>query len=899
MLKLFLYKIKDKNMNIFSSPDRLPFDLLDRKNIAKNIKNIESVEISASNVDSIGVRAFCDFEYLKEIVLPNSIHVIDDGAFRNCKKLSKINLDNVKEIGHDAFSKCHSLTKISLPNSLRKLKSGAFQNTGIEMVVLPSSLMEIGDLCFSDCYCLKTAIFDDCVSYVGCRMFRGCSSLERVKLASCMQIYDYAFSKCFKLKHIKLPSNLYEIKEGAFQDCRSLETISIPFLVSNVGKYAFSECSSLKEVGFHSKLLYGIEEGTFYKCYSLEKVTLPSSSRRIGEKAFYGCKSLKNIYFPKGIVKLENECFSNCKSIKKIVLPNSVEYIGANAFEDCSSLEEVVLPNKLEALSDGLFENCTSLKRIRFPINIESFSSRLFCNCQSLETIIVPKSVERIEDEAFKGCNSLKEIVLSKNVKYIANDAFDYSNDEAEVVIGDKRVKVGDLDIINDYNLGCCALIDNSKKECYGYLNDEFFAFSIEHLFDKANMTNRVKLLGKRDYIKLWHWNKRNKFLPHFEIIRNMPIKDIDFFYKNNNCEKWAEILKNIQISSDTTKATLFKLCYVLGVFQDSGKKRDKAVDFIKENILNIMDQYKIHEKFDAFDLKNGFDPMWAEFFMKYYKDNPNFMYNEEKDVDLLAASYNSFSEVRKVYGNKILNTNRRVDVLLPEHVFYALDDRKYTNVDSSNIEFASMIMKYGYSQQQFNNLQKWFNDAKNIEKEDLKIFISDDSVKSENTVSYELLEKDNPLGAVLGNITNCCQVAGGAGETCVEYGMTKPNSKFMTFNYKNNIIGQAWVWYDDKSRIVCLDNIEVPSRYLDLLKKDKNIKKSFVECLKRMAENFISEMENHGLGVENVTIGEGYNDVGEVLKSSFGTSRAMPKLKYYQGYSDADKQFLIKKVKK
>ena len=47
-----------------------------------------------------------------------------------------------------------------------------------------------------------------------------------------------------------------------------------------------------------------------------------------------------------------------------------------------------------------------------------------------------------------------------------------------------------------------------------------------------------------------------------------------------------------------------------------------------------------------------------------------------------------------------------------------------------------------------------------------------------------------DPMCAVLGNIRNCCQVLGGAGESCVKYGMTRPNSRFITLNYKGKIIG-------------------------------------------------------------------------------------------------------------
>ena len=108
-----------------------------------------------------------------------------------------------------------------------------------------------------------------------------------------------------------------------------------------------------------------------------------------------------------------------------------------------------------------------------------------------------------------------------------------------------------------------------------------------------------------------------------------------------------------------------------------------------------------------------------------------------------------------------------------------------YYSVDAENEEFATIIGRYGYTQEQFTTLQEWYNEGKSIDK--MRLFIKEDEEKK--GITYNLLNKNDPLCPVLGNITNCCQVIGGAGESCVEYGMTKPNSGFITFNYKNKIV--------------------------------------------------------------------------------------------------------------
>ena len=272
--------------------------------------------------------------------------------------------------------------------------------------------------------------------------------------------------------------------------------------------------------------------------------------------------------------------------------------------------------------------------------------------------------------------------------------------------------------------------------------------------------------------------------------------------------------------------------------------------------------------------------------------------YNKDEyddEIDLMAASYNNFKNVKKIYPNKTLHTNREADLLLPEHVINAVKLVEYDNVDEENKEFALTVGRYGYSQSQFEELQNWYNKGKQIK--EIKLFINED--EKEEEITYSLLSKNDPLNAVLGNITNCCQVIGGMGESCVKYGMTMPNSGFITFNYKDKIIGQAWVWYDEKGKTICLDNIEIPHRYLEKIHQNKNVQKSFVDCLLRVEKNFKEEMNRRGLEVNRVTVGEGYNDIKEILYRNFSLVKDGWHLSDYVGYSDASSQYEIKSINK
>ena len=66
-----------------------------------------------------------------------------------------------------------------------------------------------------------------------------------------------------------------------------------------------------------------------------------------------------------------------------------------------------------------------------------------------------------------------------------------------------------------------------------------------------------------------------------------------------------------------------------------------------------------------------------------------------------------------------------------------------------------------------------------------------------------------------------------------------------------------------------------------------------------RIEENFKAEMNKRGLEVNRVTIGEGYNDIKEMLDKNFSLVKDSKYLSDYSGYSDASSQYEIKQLEK
>ena len=93
----------------------------------------------------------------KNIVIPDSVTTIGDGAFSYRKSLQHINIPNtITTIGKEAFLWCNALRQITIPNSVTSIGEKAFCGCkSLRQITIPDSVTSIGNYAFLWCESLQ------------------------------------------------------------------------------------------------------------------------------------------------------------------------------------------------------------------------------------------------------------------------------------------------------------------------------------------------------------------------------------------------------------------------------------------------------------------------------------------------------------------------------------------------------------------------------------------------------------------------------------------------------------------------------------------------------------------------------------------------------------------------
>ncbi len=422
-----------------------------------DVKNKEAVSYDiADDTIGVGAAAFIGCTKVQQIIIPDSVKIINFNGFAYMSSLSSVILGSgVEVIGQQAFMYCEKLSTVILghwdwdtekmtESSLKRIERYAFYNcTALSSIEIPETVESIGPYVFR-----KTAIYANSadVVYVGTEnvwavdwnssgigyiLFSGNIKEETVGIA------EYAFYGMMTMAgEVVVPESVQYINRAAFYESKFLK-VTLPSNLKRIEEYTFYKCPQLLDIGYMDgdEFVFGLPESleyigvsSFAYCYYLGltvdgdgflwdreiTLTIPDSVKKIDDFAFYGL----------GETITDSANISYLFGIDKIVLGDGLETLGNKPFSNIVSLKSLEIGDGMEIVNDKAFYKCVNLEEIKFGANVQKIGIRAFYGCKNLKSVVIPDSVKEIADYAFYKCENMSELKLGNGLERIGNYAF-------------------------------------------------------------------------------------------------------------------------------------------------------------------------------------------------------------------------------------------------------------------------------------------------------------------------------------------------------------------------------------------------------------------------------------------------------------------------------------------
>ena len=253
-------------------------------------------KIAGKTVTVIGSKAFYGTSVVS-ITLPDTVTIINEGAFWGAQYLTDINLpDKINTIPVNAFRDCTALSALTIPESVSTIENDAFRGctslTGIDVADDNKSFTAIDGVIYSSD--MKTLVYVP-------------SNRTTYKIPNTVTTIDGAFRYNTGLTEIALPKSVKECGTGTFVGCTALTTaVFSDGGVLNVPAHCFEGCSALTDVTIPTGMK-AVQEYAFYECSALPSIELPSTVQQIGDRAFYGCTSMTEMVLDLNINSIGEE----------------------------------------------------------------------------------------------------------------------------------------------------------------------------------------------------------------------------------------------------------------------------------------------------------------------------------------------------------------------------------------------------------------------------------------------------------------------------------------------------------------------------------------------------------------------------------------------------------------
>ena len=424
-----------------------------------------------ANPLSVAQHLYLNGAEVKDLVIPDGVKTINNGAFENCQGLRAVTIPkSVTNIKNKAFRNCSNLNTINIEGNGTIIGPYAFYSCNLTTLNITGSIASLGEYAFNGCnrlnkvditdlaaWCKMTVnAYSNPLDYAGQLWVNGTRITDMIIPNGVTAINGGVFSHFSGLKSVSIPSSVTSIGNGSFQYCSNLESVSIPNSVTSIGANAFLNCTSLTQATL-SNGIKTIGGSAFSGCSGLTSLAMPNSVTSIGDEAFKGCSGLTDVELSNSLTAIPNYAFAECKALTSVVIPEGVTSIGDYAFQNCSTMTSVDIPSTVNWLGKYDFDGCTALSEVgitdlaawckmRFGAEKASpffYAKTMKLNGEPVTDLVFPEGISTIGAYAFAEYKGLKSVVIGNDVTSIAEGAFQDCRDLKDVTIGSSVTSVG------------------------------------------------------------------------------------------------------------------------------------------------------------------------------------------------------------------------------------------------------------------------------------------------------------------------------------------------------------------------------------------------------------------------------------------------------------------------
>ena len=477
---------------------------------------VKSVTFEAeSGLKEIGNYAFSAANLSGEVILPQSVETLGEGAFRGtaCTKFTFEAGSKMTAMGDSVFANCGKLTEVeNFPSGITKIPDSSFMSDKVLAKVTyaaPEKMTGIGASAFSGCEVLVSdasysPITENMVT-IGASAFMGCKGEQ--------------------FTTVTIPAGVKKLEQNTFANCLSLTTVTFTNTenVTEIAAMCFANDGALTECELPAKL--EVLGDSAFGATGLTGVRIPVTLRE-AKQPFSKCQQIGQIEWEAGLTKVIDNLFQNMTSSLKVDFQDQITEIGNHAF-DSSLITGITGTNKLEKIGEYAFNSCVGISgKVELPavteIHAYAFSkifatdfvmseditlidTGAFMNCTNLKAINKNDGVADVDlgnmtklaeigKQAFSGCSSIVSLRLSGTITKINDSAFSKLTTLANVKFNDNG-EAGTTELGSSVFSGCTNLVEVSTAKNVGIIGNSAFSGCIKLM--RLNLAEGLQIIKK------------------------------------------------------------------------------------------------------------------------------------------------------------------------------------------------------------------------------------------------------------------------------------------------------------------------------------------------------------------------------------------------------------------